>query len=247
MGFMEAFSGSGGGGSTSGPFGFPSIAQMGFADQQNKQASWQADHAMDRADADMRQQEAFTERMSNTAYQRATEDMKKAGINPMVAYQQGGASTPSGGSGTSGIAAPVSNIGRDAIASAFDAARLSNELKNSGSQRALNDAAATKAIAEAGSAGSSAKFTETRNQALSSQLTAIKKRAEVDEKTAGYDSKAVGYDAIMSRANRDAGTANKLSNMFRGGGSSNDQIKPWQGTTKDGTVYDRGTGEVIQP
>jgi hypothetical protein len=42
----------------------------------------------------------WQEHMSSTAYQRAVEDMKKAGLNPILAYANGGASTPGGSAGT---------------------------------------------------------------------------------------------------------------------------------------------------
>lgn len=73
----------------------------------------------------------FQREMSNTAYQRSMADMQKAGLNPILAYKQGGASTPSG------TTIPVQNeldaLGdatASAASSALNARQQAQELRN---------------------------------------------------------------------------------------------------------------------
>lgn len=55
----------------------------------------------------------WQEYMSNTAYQRATADMRSAGLNPILAYSNGGATTPAGSSAHGASVSGGSNVAID--------------------------------------------------------------------------------------------------------------------------------------
>ena len=79
----------------------------------NRQQAQQAQIAQGFSAEQAQKQMDFQERMRASQYQTAVKDLSAAGLNPMLAYQQGGAGTPQGASAVGQQAtfkSPTSNI-----------------------------------------------------------------------------------------------------------------------------------------
>lgn len=72
-------------------------ASVGF-----ERSKYLQDQAMQYNAKEAETNRAFQLMMSNSAYQRSMADMKAAGLNPILAYAKGGASTPGGSAGSVG-------------------------------------------------------------------------------------------------------------------------------------------------
>lgn len=136
----------------------------------------------------------FQERMSSTSYQRAVQDMRAAGLNPALAYQQGGASSPGGASAS--FQNPMGGIGQ-ATTGITNAIQQWQDIQTAQKDRQLKEAQARKTNADAN---------------LTERTTDMEvMKAILAMKAAGINTDQLELALGISRENMMADTSAKLS------------------------------------
>lgn len=192
----------------------------------------------------------FQERLSNTAYGRAMKDMREAGLNPMLAFDKGGASTPSGSQATvqpvrkGDIAAGLANSAKTALQLSAEIPNIKSQTASNTSTAVLNEKKAEVEQANVGAVSANTRQAEAQTKLAQQNLQkakadtrAARAKATVEEasvpaatKHAEMDAAYAGWDAFMRRLENAAGSVGSaLGNARRGwrnGSSPRTRQKP---------------------
>lgn len=168
---------------------------------------------------------SFQERMSSTAYQRASADMLKAGINPIMAYSQGGASSPSGGQASANVARvenanigdTMKTLGRNLTNTAREAQRYKSEIANVDADTAKKATETITEIQNAKAATSAAEIRRIDAKIKAGELKPAQARQEFEKAQTDWDKSALEWDNWMKRIGEGIGViGNGLGQGIKG-------------------------------